>query len=178
MRPHSLVRKALQGIAVPLALLAPYQLGQAQEADRLQIQGSLVTNRSFALKDLATLPQTEIAETKTVRADQQQDTRLVKYHGVLLRTVLNASDFQEKDRHDFRKAVIIARARDGYVALFTWAELFNSRLGDSILVVTDIDGRKLPETEGPYALRSFGDIKPGPRHVKWLQQIEVIKAVP
>lgn len=68
---------------------------------------------------------------------------------------------------------IAARASDGYVVLFSWGELFNARLGDNVLVVTAVDGKVLPASEAPYALRSLSDIKSGPRHVKWLRELEV-----
>ena len=60
--------------------------------------------------------------------------------------------------------------------LFSWGELFNARLGGSALVVISADGRPLPASEGPYALRSLSDIKSGPRHVKWLRQLDVFTA--
>jgi DMSO/TMAO reductase YedYZ molybdopterin-dependent catalytic subunit len=139
----------------------------------LEVKGSSVAGRTFTLRDFATLPQTELTETHDVGTSRRQETLQVKWSGVLLRDVLAAADFHEKEQRDFRRTLIVARARDGYVALFTWGELYNTKLGDSILVITSKDGKPLPESEGPYALRALGDIKPGPRHVKWLQQIEV-----
>ena len=35
------------------------------------------------------------------------------------------------------------------------------------------DGAALADTEGPLALVSLKDTRPGPRHVKWLRTIEV-----
>ena len=35
------------------------------------------------------------------------------------------------------------------------------------------DGVRLLDNEGPLALVSLKDTRPGPRHVKWLQSIEV-----
>jgi hypothetical protein len=35
------------------------------------------------------------------------------------------------------------------------------------------DGLPLPESEGPLALVSLKDTRPGPRHVKWLRSIEL-----
>ena len=113
-----------------------------------------------------------------VGSAESKDANVVKWRGVLLRDVLEAAKFQEKERRDFRRTVIVARARDGYVAVFSWGELFNSKLGDSVLVVTAMDDKVLPDTEGPYALRALTDTRPEPRHVKWLAQIEVISIAP
>jgi hypothetical protein len=40
-------------------------------------------------------------------------------------------------------------------------------------VVYERDGKALVDDEGPLALMSLKDTRPGPRHVKWLQSIEL-----
>ncbi|XYJ09029.1 molybdopterin-dependent oxidoreductase [Telluria sp. B2] len=42
-----------------------------------------------------------------------------------------------------------------------------------MLVITSMNGKPLPASEGPYALRSLLDTRSGPRHVKWLNRVEV-----
>ena len=158
-----------------LAVVLAAQPAVAEEAGCVALKGSLLTERSFNRNGFTGIPYTEITETRNVSGGQQKDALQVKYRGVLLRDLLNAAAFQEKERHDFRKTLIVATARDGYVALFSWGELFNSKLGEQVLVITDIDGKPLPDAEGPCALRSLGDLRPGPRHVKWLKQIEVVR---
>ena len=34
-------------------------------------------------------------------------------------------------------------------------------------------GAPLPASEGPLAIVSLNDTQPGPRHVKWLERIEI-----
>ena len=58
-------------------------------------------------------------------------------------------------------------------AIFSWAELFLSPLGDGAIVVFERDGAPLPASEGPLAIVSLNDTQPGPRHVKWLERIEI-----
>ncbi len=121
---------------------------------------------------LAQFPQQDISESRQINGGKTSTQ--VNYQGVLLKDVLAAADLKEGQRHDFRKALVIARARDGYIALFTWGELFNASAGEHILVITGKNNEPLPASEGPFVLRALGDIKPGPRHVKWLEQVEVL----
>ena len=102
----------------------------------------------------------------------------MKWGGVLLRDVLAAADFREREQRDFRRTLFVARASDGYVALCTWGELYNTKADESILIITSQNGKPLPESQGPYPLRALGDIKPGPRHVNWLQQLDVSTVQP
>jgi hypothetical protein len=41
------------------------------------------------------------------------------------------------------------------------------------MIVYERDGAALPAAEGPLALVSLKDTRPGPRHVKWLRSIEL-----
>jgi DMSO/TMAO reductase YedYZ molybdopterin-dependent catalytic subunit len=100
-----------------------------------------------------------------------------KYRGVRLRDVLNKAVVQAPDRHDVKKMVIIATASDGYKVVFSWSELFNSPLGDNVLVLFEKDGAPLGNEEGRIALISGSDLHTGPRHVKWLRSLEIRKIV-
>lgn len=177
MRHHHHIKKLIAAIAA-ITMFATCSFALAQQLDALKVTGSLVNTRGFTAIDLKSLHQTEIVQTHGVESTGARDVTQLRFKGVLLRDLLAAASLHEKERYDLRKTVIIARARDSYVALFTWAELFNTKLGDNVMVITELNGKALPDDEGPYALRAFGDSKPGPRHVKWLDQIEVMKVVP
>ena len=99
------------------------------------------------------------------------------YRGVRLRDILEMAAIQAPDRHDVKKIVIIATASDGYKVVFSWSELFNSALGDNVLVLFEKDGAPLGNEEGRISLISASDLRTGPRHVKWLRSLEVRKIV-
>lgn len=73
-----------------------------------------------------------------------------------------------------RKAVVLLTAKDGYQASYSWGELYNSALGDGVVVVLRQGNDELLDTDGLPTLRSLQDLRPGPRHVRWLQRIEVL----
>lgn len=97
--------------------------------------------------------------------------------GVRLRDLLDEAAIASTDHNTVKKLAIIAGASDGYKVVFSWSELFNSPLGDGVLVVFERDGKPLSQDEGPLALISAHDLKTGPRHVKWLQAVEVRQIV-
>src|SRR5262245_42394196 len=93
--------------------------------------------------------------------------------GVRLIALLEQAWLAERDRFDWRKTVVLAIARDGYRVAFSWPELANSPGGAQTMVAYERDGAALSDAEGPLALHTPGDTRIGPRHVKWLQRIEV-----
>ena len=95
------------------------------------------------------------------------------YGGLRLIDLLEEADIRRDSPRALRRTYIVAAATDGYQAVFSWGELFNSPVGPQVLVVIDRDGVPLRDGEGRFALVSLADEKFGPRHVKWLSRIDV-----
>jgi len=93
--------------------------------------------------------------------------------GVRLLALLEQAGLAERDRFDWRKTVVLAIARDGYRAVFSWPELANTAAGAQVMVCYERDGAPLSVQDGPLAILAPGDTRTGPRHVKWLQRVEV-----
>ncbi len=97
------------------------------------------------------------------------------YRGVLLRDLLTRAHLRVTEKHETNRAYIVARAADGYVALFSWHEIFNTEVGDHVLVYYERDGLPLTEDSGLIALISDSDQLNCARHVKWLSSVKVAK---
>jgi DMSO/TMAO reductase YedYZ molybdopterin-dependent catalytic subunit len=95
------------------------------------------------------------------------------YGGLRLIDLLDEADIRRDSPRALRRTYFVAFATDGYQAVFSWGELFNSPLGPKVLVAVDRDGVPLRDGEGRFALVSLADEKFGPRHVKWLSRIDV-----
>jgi hypothetical protein len=83
--------------------------------------------------------------------------------GIPLCGVIEESIPAFDERTDFKRVVIVAESVEGYRALFSWNELFNTPVGEGVMIAW-------PEGQphGPYALVSLGDRATGPRYVKRL----------
>src|SRR5262249_43985436 len=128
-----------------------------------------VTISVDTLRNFAASGQVNFKTSRDTDGRQQQTV----VRGVSLKAVLEQSGLAERDRFDWRKAVVIAIARDGYRAVFSWPELFNTEGGAQVMLAYERDGGPLGTNEGPIALHAPGDTRTGPRHVKWLERIEV-----
>jgi DMSO/TMAO reductase YedYZ molybdopterin-dependent catalytic subunit len=141
----------------------------------LAVKGSVEREITLSVDELKHLPVQRFEDVRSVReaagAEGAETAR--RYTGCLLRDVLERAKPIEKKRMDFRRSVVIATASDGYRAVFSWAELYLSSIDDGALVVYERNGGPLDDSEGRIALVSLKDTRPGPRHVKWLQSIEL-----
>jgi DMSO/TMAO reductase YedYZ molybdopterin-dependent catalytic subunit len=142
----------------------------------LSVRGNVEHVLTLSIDDLKQLPVQRIEDVRVVRSTRSASTVpevTRRYTGCLLRDVLERAKPVDKNRLDLRSSVVILTASDGYRAIFSWAELYLSPIGDGALVVYERDGAVLPADEGPLALVSLKDTRPGPRHVKWLQSVEL-----
>lgn len=117
---------------------------------------------------LATLPAQQREQRRTVAgaASAPGVEQSVRWSGVLLRDVLEATIAPTLKSREARRLVFEAVATDRYTAVFSWGEVFNGSVGDQVLVISAVDGRPLGADAGPLALRSLADQRPGPRHVR------------
>ncbi len=84
-----------------------------------------------------------------------------------------ASLLSSDERNDWKRTIVVGTATDGYKVVFSWPELFNSKVGPGVLVVFERDGHPLEDREGRIALVSAHDLRTGRRSVKWLARPDV-----
>lgn len=172
---------ALAFAATGLLLLLPASaMAEHKPADpskyvteRVSVTGAVQHALTLKVDDLRKFPPQQVGEMPLICQSGANMGKLENFKGVLLRDILNKAELVSREHNDFKKLVIIATASDGYKAVFSWNELFNSKLGDGVLVFFEKDGKLLGDDEGRIAMVSSQDTRTGPRHVKWLQSIEV-----
>jgi len=146
----------------------------AQVTTEVKVVGVVAHPLTLSVDDLRQLPVRHVDEVRVVGEGKSREEQTRHHGGVLLRDVLDKAEVVEAARHDKRRTVIVATASDGYRAVFSWAELYLTPLGEGVLVLIERDGQPLDDREGRIALISLKDTNTGPRHVRWLQRIEVM----
>lgn len=167
--------------AMPSAIAAPADTSQAARfvTDRIGVTGAVAHPLTLDVAALRALPKSSEVILERKGADKGGDSagKRETYKGVLMCDLLQQAAVTSVDHNDVKKMVIIAAASDGYKVVFSWSEACNSPLGNGIIVYYEKDGAPLPDSEGHIALISAQDTRIGPRHVKWLQTLDVRKIV-
>jgi len=147
-----------------LALVAAPGLAQQRESlvtARVTIAGEVKRELALTVEDLRALGR------------RRSVVEMRGYAGVRLIDLLEEADIRRDARHALRRTYVVATASDGYLAVFSWGELFNTPVGAGVLVAFERDGEALRDGEGRIALVSLADERPSARHVKWLRKIDV-----
>ena len=143
----------------------------------VRIHGAVENTLTLRVEDMRTFTPEQTGEFPLICQTGAKVGTLENHKGVLLKDILNKAVIKTVAHNDVKKMMIIATASDGYKVVFSWSELFNSPVGEGVMVMFEKEGKPLSDEEGRLALISTQDIRTGPRHVKWLQDIEVRKVV-
>lgn len=96
--------------------------------------------------------------------------------GVLLKEALQSIELKAESPKVFSEWFIVCKATDGYKVVYSWNELFNSKLGESVYLVTEKEGKRASNMTESVLMISTEDFKTGRRFVKSLQSIEFRRA--
>lgn len=141
----------------------------------ITISGAVEQKLKLRVDDLKTFPPRQAGKTPIICMSGANKGNIKSLKGVLLRDILEKAKIVPNDPNDGKKTIIIATASDGYKAVFSWKEIFDSPVSDGVIVYFERDGKPLGDKEGRIAMISTKDIRTGPRHVNWLKEIEVRK---
>ncbi len=143
----------------------------------ITVTGAVEHRLNLSVDELKKFPPQQVGEVPLICQSGANVGKLENFKGVRLRDILEKAAIKAPRHNDVKKMAIIASASDGYKVVFSWSEVFNSPIGDGVMVFFEKDGLPLADDEGRIAMVSAKDIRTGPRHVKWLQGIEVRKIV-
>lgn len=145
--------------------------------ERISVSGLVEHALQLRVEDLRKFPPQQVSEIPVVCQTGAELGKMENLKGVLLRDVLGKASVVSRSHNDVKKMAVIATASDGYKVVFSWTEIFNSPIGEGVIVYFEKNGLPLADDEGRIALISARDIRTGPRHVKWLKGVEVRKIV-
>lgn len=153
----------LTKLSICVALFVTSALCQGQPG--LTVQGVSGKTVVLSAADLAQLPQ----KTVTATAHGTPAT----FEGVLLTEVLAKVELPSAEKFHKMAAsyYLLVEAKDGYRAVFAWAELDATFMDKAVYVVTKRDGKELPEKDGPFEVVAPGE----KRGARWVRQVTALK---
>ena len=122
--------------------------------------------------DLEKYPKHDVDSLQITNHLKEYRSTIKNVKGVLLRDVLSKISFKEKSPKVLSEYYIVCIAEDGYKVVFSWNEIFNTSVGDSVLIIPEIEGR----SKDGISTLSPTDFATGRRYVKMLKTIQLKKA--
>ncbi len=134
--------------------------------------------REYSLDDLLSMDTFETGEMLHACGSGEPKGHIAGCRGVLLTDIINATEVNIVGHNDTKKMYLVVAADDGYCTVFSWQELFNTSVGEGVMVILEKEGKKIYEKHGGVDLFSSNDFLTGPRYVKKLATINIIIVEP
>jgi len=157
-------------------LLASFLLRAQQgnkQTNAFTITGNVKNGFSFSLKDAGNFTVHAIDSLVIYNHLHERKRAIKKIKGVLLKDVLEKAGLNEEKPKLFSEFYFTCIATDGYKVVYSWNELFNTDIGNKVIVITEEDGKKADTTNDHIAIISPLDKATGRRYVQNLEQIKV-----
>ena len=138
------------------------------------IDGLVDEPRSFIIDELLQMDIIEEVDLLHACGSGEPKGRLDSCRGVLLTDIISMASVKISDHNDTKKMYIVVSSEDGYSTVFSWQELFNTSVGEGVIVILVRDGKKVYEDKGCVDIFSAKDFLTGPRYVKRVRNINVL----
>ncbi len=144
-----------------------------QPTAEFTVTGQVEREVKLTISDLEKLPESEIGSLEISNHAGEKRGTASNMKGVLVKDVLKNLKFKADTPRQLNEFYLTFVASDGYKAVFSWNEIFNSPTGDHLYLVTEKAGKKISEMEERILLVTTSDFKTGRRHIKALGRIVV-----
>ena len=145
-----------------------------RHATAFAISGRVEETRGISLDELLGMEMIEFKDLLLACGSGVPKGQINSCRGVPLTDVINLAKVVITDHNDTKRMYVVASAGDGYTTVFSWQELFNTSVGEGVIVLLEKDGRRVYEANGSVDLFSARDILTGPRYVKKLSSLRVL----
>jgi hypothetical protein len=93
--------------------------------------------------------------------------------GISLKEVLQTVEIKSESPKVLSEYYFVFIASDGYKVVYSWNELFNTVVGESVYLITEKNGKTITEMDDSILVVSTKDFKTGRRNVKGLASIVI-----
>ena len=147
---------------------APYK------SDTVFVKGLLDAPLALTTGNLAGITiQTKAAHNVTCESGEVKKS-IPGFKGILLKDILKKAGVQMDSKKEQGKYFVVVTATDGYQVIFAYDELMYGPAATGAFLLWEESGKAITE-DGPFIVLCTSDTASGPRHVKWVRDIEVRK---
>ena len=149
---------------------------QTLTTDYIQIFGLVDSSFSISFETIAKQKPVKIGNFKVTNHLGEFKKEYKRLKGVPLLPILGKVKIHTKSPKELSEYYFVFLASDGYTVVFSWNEIFNTPIGQSLYIATEADGKPLSDSPERVLMIAAKDFRTGRRHIKGLSSIEVRRA--
>lgn len=144
-----------------------------EPTDELIITGKVEEEIIFNLKDISNFKIVNIPDIiiRNHKGEVKDTTKGLQ--GFLLKDLLDKIEYPIEKPRELNEFYFTFIASDEYKAVFSWNEIYNTDIGNSLYLVTRIGDKDAQQMDQSILIASTKDFHIGPRYVKAVKKIVV-----
>jgi len=167
-------------IVLFVLLLTMSWCGVAQEnfkpTSSFSVTGKVKSTKTFTIHDIRKVKSVSIGDVAITNHKGEAKGTAKAMEGVLLKDILATLEIDAESPKVLSEYYFVCIASDGYKVVYSWNELFNTKTGDSVYIVTSKDDQSIETLAENILMVSTQDARTGRRYLKNLQEINVGRA--
>ena len=145
----------------------------SEASNEFSIEGAVRKPVTITLDSLKNYPTTSLDSLVITNHLGQRKSALKNLRVIPLKTFLDKVEIPAESPKQLSEYYFVFMATDGYKVVFSWNEIFNSRLGQELYLICGKDGKRIENLDDRIAVISAADLFTGRRYVKSLKKIVV-----
>lgn len=139
----------------------------------LDIVGEITQDKRIGQNDFSVFPEQVLEDMIITNHLGQKKGTISRLKGVNIKNILQDITLNEANPKLFSEYYFVFEAKDGYKVVFSWNEIFNTKTGDNIYIITSKEGKTMAEMEESILVITSSDFHTGRRYIKGLKKISV-----
>jgi len=158
---------------------------QIKVTSSFTISGEVFTPMTVSVMDFKKWKEVAIGDMVITNHLGEKKSEAKGLKGILLKEILQTVEIKSDSlpaltlRQTGPKVLseyyFVFTASDGYKVVYSWNELFNTTVGESVYLITEKNGKSITEMDDSILVVSTKDFKTGRRNVKGLSSIGVMR---
>ena len=147
----------------------------AQESRQFTIEGRVRKPLTITLNNLSAYKSVNLDSMTILNHLMQRKGSIKNIKGVLLKDILAKVEIDAASPKILSEYYLVFTAIDNYKVVYSWNEIFNSPIGNQLMVLSSYDTEPTKAEKGNIAVITPSDFATGRRFVKGLSKISILQ---
>ena len=148
---------------------------QIKVTSSFTISGEVFSPLTVSVMDLKKWKEVPIGDLVITNHSGEKKSEAKGLKGILLKEILQTVEIKSESPKVLSEYYFVFAASDGYKVVYSWNELFNTTVGESVYLITEKNGKTITDMDDSILVLSTKDFKTGRRNIKGLTSISIMR---
>jgi hypothetical protein len=149
---------------------------RGERSNKVIVDGLVNKSTTYSYADAARFRPVSTDSIQIFNHQMKYRKTIHHIEGILLKDLISEAGINMENAKLLSELYFTCTATDGYMVTFSWNELFNTEVGNKVMLITRENGKEARELEEGITLISAADAATGRRYVYNIAKITINRA--